>query len=90
MEFKEVARICRADNQRKELCKETATKLPIGISLSVWLKPHRTVQRMGSFKLNNYQSSKGLGNICVVSCQNGELYIHLGHSVETSERSYLG
>lgn len=43
---------------------------------------------MGSYRLNNYESSKGPGNIHVLSCQNG--VIHIGHSIETLEGSHLG
>ena len=43
---------------------------------------------MGSWKLNSYHSAEGLGNIHVLSCQNGER--NLGHSVDTTEGSHLG
>lgn len=52
------------------------------------LKPQEAAERTGSCRLNNSQSSKGLGNICVLSCQNG--VIHIEHSVETLEGSHLG
>lgn len=73
---------------RKELRKGTATQVSTGVLLSVLLKPLKAGQRIGSCKLNSYQSAKGLGNIHVLSCQNGER--NLGHSVDTSERSHLG
>ena len=73
---------------RKELHKRTATKVSTDVSLCVLLKPLKVGQRMGSCKLNSYQSAKGLGNICVLSAQNGER--NLGHSVDTSEGSHLG
>ena len=73
---------------RKELHKRTATKVSTDVSLCVLLKPLKAGQRMGSCKLNSYQSAKGLGNICVLSAQNGER--NLGHSVDTSEGSHLG
>lgn len=73
---------------KKDLCKGTATKVSTGIFLSVLLKPFNAGQRMGGWKLNSYQSAKGLGNIHVLSCQNGER--NLGHSVDTADGSHLG